>query len=84
MSRIADLTGHSKEKAEYTKIAHEYLDFWSIHGVNKAANPPHTVLQYDNGTTYGKILTIMLACAYPLTNENVIQVSCTTSTLIRP
>ncbi|KND88319.1 hypothetical protein TOPH_06998 [Tolypocladium ophioglossoides CBS 100239] len=58
MSQIADLTGHKDQKEKYTKIAHEYLDFWSVHGINSQANPKHTVLQYDNPSTYGLLYNI--------------------------
>lgn len=54
MSKIAGLTGHKDQMENYTKIAHEYLDFWTIHGINSQADPKHTVLQYDSPDTYGK------------------------------
>ncbi|POR32405.1 Uncharacterized protein TPAR_07390 [Tolypocladium paradoxum] len=58
MSRIADVTGHEDDREKYTEIAHEYLDFWSVHGINSKANPKHTVLQYDNADSYGLLYNI--------------------------
>lgn len=54
MSRIAQLTGHKDDSTRYSKIAHEYLDFWQAHGIVGDASPPHTNLQYNTNDTYGK------------------------------
>ncbi|KAH6604549.1 glutaminase a [Trichoderma cornu-damae] len=53
MSRIAQLTDHSALSANYSSIAHDYFDFWSLHGINRAAVPNHSVLQYDAAASYG-------------------------------
>ena len=54
MSQIAKKTGHKTHAANYTEIAHEYLEFWTNHGINHNAEPKHTVLQYDNPDTFGR------------------------------
>ena len=54
MSKIASYTGHKDQAANYSEIAHEYLEFWMEHGINNKAEPKHTVLQYDNPDTYGE------------------------------
>ncbi|KAK5992210.1 Glutaminase A [Cladobotryum mycophilum] len=56
MSQIANLTGnHDKD---YSGIAHDYLNFWSLHGINRAQNPPHSLLQYDNANTFGLLYNL--------------------------
>ncbi|PNY24276.1 Uncharacterized protein TCAP_05787 [Tolypocladium capitatum] len=51
LSHIAALTGHQDEQANYTQVAHDYLDFWMVHGINSQAK--HTVLAYDEADSYG-------------------------------
>ncbi|GJN67884.1 hypothetical protein PLICBS_001926 [Purpureocillium lilacinum] len=58
MSQIAKKTGHKTHAANYTEIAHEYLEFWTNHGINHNAEPKHTVLQYDNPDTYGLLYNV--------------------------
>ncbi|KAL7933233.1 DUF1793 domain-containing protein [Trichoderma chlorosporum] len=58
MSRIANLTGHDFVSANYSKIAKEYLGFWSRHGINRAALPSHSVLQYDSAASYGLLYNL--------------------------
>ncbi|ODA80748.1 hypothetical protein RJ55_03707 [Drechmeria coniospora] len=56
MSHIADLAGHKHKAKNYSAIAHSYLDFWKVHGINR--KDKHTVLQYDNSATYGLLYNI--------------------------
>ncbi|PHH66882.1 hypothetical protein CDD81_5234 [Ophiocordyceps australis] len=58
MARIADATGHRDMSGKYSKIAHDYYNFWAQHGINTASQPPHTTLQYDKGDTYGLLYNI--------------------------
>lgn len=58
MSRIARLTGHNVMAGNYSSIARDYLGFWSRHGINRAAVPNHSMLQYDSAATYGKSYTL--------------------------
>ncbi|KAL7814434.1 glutaminase GtaA [Trichoderma gracile] len=58
MSRIARLTGHNAMAGNYSSIARDYLGFWSRHGINRAAVPNHSVLQYDSADTYGLLYNI--------------------------
>jgi hypothetical protein len=57
MSQISHLTGHEESVQKYTDIAHEYFDYWSIHGINHDSETPHSTLSYDNFDTYGMSLT---------------------------
>lgn len=55
MSKVAELTNHEDSVKKYTDIAHDYFDFWSIHGINHESKPPHSTLSYDNFDTYGML-----------------------------
>ncbi|KOS22950.1 hypothetical protein ESCO_003469 [Escovopsis weberi] len=57
MGQIAKLTGTTPAQ-NYSAIAQDYLEFWNIHGINHAASPPHTELQYDNGDSFGLLYNI--------------------------
>lgn len=58
MSEIAKRSGNKDSIDKYSKVAHDYLDFWSTHGINHNASPPHTTLQYDAPDTYGLLYNV--------------------------
>ncbi|KJZ73865.1 hypothetical protein HIM_06758 [Hirsutella minnesotensis 3608] len=58
MSRIAGITGHARQRDDYTAIAHDYLRYWTQHAINVNANPRHTMLQYDNPGTNGLLYNV--------------------------
>ena len=58
MSRIADLTGHPDDAANFTGISHDYVDQWVGLAAAQGADPPHTTLNYGNDTTYNLLYNI--------------------------
>ena len=52
MAQIANRTGHTEDGANFTKIAHSYIEQWENLGFNFGAVPPHEESQYGNKTTY--------------------------------
>lgn len=50
MAQIANRTGHAAEAANYSSIAHHYIDEWQTLGFSSHANPPHAKLSYGNDT----------------------------------
>jgi hypothetical protein len=55
MSEIAKLTNHEDR---YGPIAADYLEKWRGYGINSAATPPHTTLNYGNDTTYSLLYNL--------------------------
>jgi hypothetical protein len=55
MSRIIDETADADN---YTAIAHDYITRWVDLGINKAANPPHAILTYNDDTTHGLLYNL--------------------------
>jgi hypothetical protein len=53
MSEVEKLLGNADGETKYGEIAAEYYEFWTQHGINKDASPPHTTLQYDTPDSYG-------------------------------
>lgn len=53
MAVISNETDHSDNGANYTAIAHNYIDRWQILGVAHDANPPHATLAYGSNNTHG-------------------------------
>lgn len=53
MSKIADISGHEDQASNYSNIAKSYYGFWYEHGINKDADPKHSMLQYDNPESHG-------------------------------
>lgn len=58
MAVIANLTGNSADAANYTNIAHSYIDQWQVLGVAQDANPPHTTLGYGLNDTHGLLYNL--------------------------
>lgn len=52
MAQIANRTGHAQDGANFTSIAHAYIDEWQTLGINFNAVPPHEETQYGNTTTW--------------------------------
>jgi hypothetical protein len=57
-AEIANLVGESADTDNYTSIAQDYITKWEALGVNSAASPPHSTLNYNNGTTYGLLYNL--------------------------
>lgn len=58
MSQIATRAGHADQTQHYSDIAHDYYDFWYIHGINHDSATPHTTLAYDDKETYGLLYNL--------------------------
>jgi hypothetical protein len=54
MAVIANLTGHTADGANYTNIAHSYINQWQNLGIAHDATPPHTTLAYGQNNTHGE------------------------------
>ncbi|KAH8892980.1 DUF1793-domain-containing protein [Thozetella sp. PMI_491] len=69
MGRVNQLTGRADN---YTSIAQSYIEQWYGLGVNTAASPPHTTLQYGNGDSWGLLYNLY---ADKLLNLNLVKSS---------
>jgi hypothetical protein len=58
MSQMSKLTGQTADSQNYTKIAHDYLTKWQDLGINKADNPKHATLTYNNVSTHGLLYNL--------------------------
>ncbi|KAF1941472.1 DUF1793-domain-containing protein [Clathrospora elynae] len=58
MSQMSTIIGETGDAANYTAIAHDYITKWEALGVNKDANPPHAILNYNNATTHGLLYNL--------------------------
>jgi len=58
MAQIANRTGNAVDGANYTNIAHNYIDLWQAYGINYNATPPHTELNYGNASTYSLLYNL--------------------------
>lgn len=77
MSVIAKETGHTADAANYSKIAHDYINKWQTLAINKNVTPAHTTLAYGDANSHGKLQaheTILI-----VTWLNILQVFFTTS-----
>lgn len=54
MSVIANETGHASDGANFSSIAHSYIDQWQNLAIARNASPPHTTLAYGQENTHGK------------------------------
>lgn len=54
MAEMSRLIGEDADAKNYSSIAHDYIEQWMELGTNKEADPPHTVLTYNNRSTHGK------------------------------
>ncbi|KAJ9130367.1 Glutaminase A [Pleurostoma richardsiae] len=55
MGKIAQLTGNSDT---YTSTAQSYISQWYSYGINSAASPPHTELDYNDATSWGLLYNL--------------------------
>ncbi|PYH29479.1 glutaminase GtaA [Aspergillus neoniger CBS 115656] len=58
MAVISNETDHTDNGANYTAIAHNYIDRWQILGVAHDANPPHATLAYGSNNTHGLLYNL--------------------------
>ncbi|KAI4694404.1 hypothetical protein J4E81_006621 [Alternaria sp. BMP 2799] len=58
MSQMARIIGEAADADNYTAIAHDYITRWIDLGINKADNPPHSILNYGNETTHGLLYNL--------------------------
>jgi hypothetical protein len=53
MAVIAKRTGNTEDAANYSSIAHNYINKWLDLAIAKDATPPHTTLSYGNTNSHG-------------------------------
>jgi hypothetical protein len=58
MSQMSKILGETDDAANYTKIAHDYISQWQNLGVNKADDPKHATLNYNNASTHGLLYNL--------------------------
>ncbi|KAB8360892.1 hypothetical protein FH972_024625 [Carpinus fangiana] len=58
MAQIANLTGHTKDYNNFTKISKSYVKQWQKLGLNTDARPPHSTLAYGMPDTHGLLYNI--------------------------
>jgi hypothetical protein len=58
MSHLAKIIGETDDAKNYTTIAHDYINKWQDLGINKADNPKHTTLNYNNASTHGLLYNL--------------------------
>lgn len=58
MSRISSLVGESADAQNFSSIATDYIAKWETLGSNPSADPPHTVLTYNNRSTHGLLYNL--------------------------
>jgi hypothetical protein len=59
MSEIASQIRNSADAANYSSIAHNYIDQWQQMAVVSSANPPHTNLDYQDDSSHGESLLFL-------------------------
>jgi hypothetical protein len=58
MAVIANMTGNQVDGANYTDIAHSYIEQWQVLGVAQDASPQHTTLSYGMNDTHGLLYNL--------------------------
>lgn len=58
MSVIAKETGHTADAANYSKIAHDYINKWQTLAINKNVTPAHTTLAYGDANSHGLLYNL--------------------------
>jgi hypothetical protein len=58
MAKMSGLIGEDADSKNFSSIAHDYIDQWMDLGTNKEADPPHTVLTYNNRSTHGLLYNL--------------------------
>ncbi|KAF1846969.1 glutaminase GtaA [Cucurbitaria berberidis CBS 394.84] len=58
MSQMSKIIGETADADNYTTIAHDYITKWEALGINKGADPQHSVLTYNNDSTHGLLYNL--------------------------
>jgi hypothetical protein len=58
MSKMSRIIGETKDADNYTTIAHDYITKWQDLGINKASQPRHATLNYNNASTHGLLYNL--------------------------
>lgn len=58
MSQISKLIGRNDDAQRFTEISHDYITKWQALSINTVANPPHTMLNYGNTTTWSLLYNL--------------------------
>lgn len=57
-AEISKLVGESGDADNYTSIAKDYIGKWEGLGINSAASPAHSTLNYNNASTHGLLYNL--------------------------
>jgi hypothetical protein len=58
MAQIANLTGNVADSDNFTTIAHDYINKWQQLAIAQSANPPHTLFNYNNASSYSLLYNL--------------------------
>ena len=58
MSQISTMVGESDDAKNFSSIASSYIAKWESLGSNPTADPPHTILTYNNVSTHGLLYNL--------------------------
>ncbi|KAJ5248318.1 hypothetical protein N7497_008379 [Penicillium chrysogenum] len=58
MAVIANMTGHTADAADYSRIAKDYITQWQDLAIAKGANPPRTTLSYGDTASHGLLYNL--------------------------
>jgi hypothetical protein len=58
MARIANLTNHPEDGANYTSIAQSYISQWQDLAIARSIDLPHTTFQYGNDSSYSLLYNL--------------------------
>lgn len=58
MSVVATMTGHTSDATSFQNTASSYLTQWMTLGINHAASPPHTTLDYQEPDSHGLLYNL--------------------------
>lgn len=58
MGEMGRLISNASASSYYGDIAESYLPQWATYGLNNASDPPHTVLDYNDPTSWGLLYNL--------------------------
>lgn len=58
MGEMGSLISNTSASSYYAGVAQSYLPQWVRYGTNNASNPPHTVLDYNDTTSWGLLYNL--------------------------
>ncbi|KAF3760830.1 DUF1793-domain-containing protein [Cryphonectria parasitica EP155] len=58
MGQMGELIGNSSAKSYYGGVADDYLPQWVVYGLNNDSTLPHTMLNYNNQSSWGNLYNL--------------------------